>query len=142
MSLYYSIAREEFDDFAENTHKPVIRIAGIIGQTEQAVREAGLAVSLGYHAGLLSLAAFPDASNQTILEHCRAIADIIPVVGFYLQPAVGGRILDVNFWREFAQIENVIAIKMAPFNRYQTLDVVRGVVESGRADEDCTLYRE
>jgi dihydrodipicolinate synthase/N-acetylneuraminate lyase len=134
-----SIAREEFDAFAEKTQKPVIRIAGIIGQTEQAAREARLALSLGYHAGLLSLAAFPEASNRSILEHCRVIADIIPIVGFYLQPAVGGRILDVNFWREFAQIENVIAIKIAPFNRYQTLDVVRGVVESGRADE-IALY--
>jgi len=133
------IAREEFDDFAANTQKPVIRIAGIIGQTQQAAREARLAVSQGYHAGLLSLAAFPEATNQTILEHCRRIADIIPIVGFYLQPAVGGRILNVDFWREFAQIENVIAIKIAPFNRYQTLDVVRGVIESGRADE-IALY--
>ncbi len=133
------IAREEFDDYAVSTQKPVIRIAGIIGQTQQAAREARLAVSLGYHAGLLSLAAFPEDSNQTILEHCRIIADIIPIIGFYLQPAVGGRILDVDFWREFAQIENVIAIKIAPFNRYQTLDVVRGVIESGRADE-IALY--
>jgi hypothetical protein len=133
------IASEEFDDFAANTQKQVIRIAGIIGQTQQAAREAGLALSQGYHAGLLSLAAFPEASNQIILEHCRRIADIIPIVGFYLQPAVGGRILDVDFWREFAQIENVLAIKIAPFNRYQTLDVVRGVIESGRADE-IALY--
>ena len=134
-----SIAGEEFDRFTDRNNKPIIRIAGIIGQTEQATKEAQLAVSHGYHAGLLSLAAFPDASNQTILEHCRAVTEIIPVVGFYLQPAVGGRVLDVNFWREFAQIENVIAIKMAPFNRYQTLDVVRGVVESGRASE-IALY--
>jgi dihydrodipicolinate synthase/N-acetylneuraminate lyase len=133
------IAREEFDHFEATTQKPVIRIAGIIGQTEQAAREARLALSHGYHAGLLSLAAFPEASNQIILEHCRVIADIIPIVGFYLQPAVGGRILDVDFWREFAQIENVIAIKIAPFNRYQTLDVVRGVIESGRAHE-IALY--
>ncbi|MCD4709841.1 MAG: dihydrodipicolinate synthase family protein, partial [Bacteroidales bacterium] len=123
-----SIAREEFDRFTDRTNKPIIRIAGIIGQTAQAIKEARLAVSHNYHACLLSLAAFPEASNQTILEHCRTIAEIIPVVGFYLQPAVGGRVLDVNFWREFAQIENVIAIKMAPFNRYQTLDVVRGVI--------------
>ncbi len=133
------IASEEFDHFAAATSKQVIRIAGIIGQTEQAAREAHLALSHGYHAGLLSLAAFPDASNQTILAHCRIIAGLIPIVGFYLQPAVGGRILDVDFWREFAQIENVIAIKIAPFNRYQTLDVVRGVIESGRADE-IALY--
>ncbi len=134
-----NIAREEFDHFVERTHKPIIRIAGIIGQTQQATKEARLALDHGYHAALLSLAAFPDASNQTILEHCRTLAEIIPVVGFYLQPAVGGRVLDVNFWREFAQIENVIAIKMAPFNRYQTLDVVRGVIESGRANE-IALY--
>ena len=133
------IAREEFDDFAVSTQNPVIRIAGIIGETEQAAREARLALSQGFHAGLLSLAAFPEASNDTVLEHCRIIADIIPIIGFYLQPAVGGRILDVDFWREFAQIENVIAIKIAPFNRYQTLDVVRGVIESGRADE-IALY--
>ena len=134
-----NIAREEFDDFTARKQGQAIRIAGIIGQTSQAAREAGLASKLGYHAGLLSLAAFPDASNQSILEHCRRIADIIPIVGFYLQPAVGGRILDVDFWREFAQIKNVIAIKIAPFNRYQTLDVVRGVVESGRARE-IALY--
>lgn len=133
------IASEEFDRFVERSPKPLIRIAGIIGKTEQASKEALLASDHGYHAALLSLAAFPDASNQTILEHCRTLAEIIPVVGFYLQPAVGGRVLDVNFWREFAKIENVIAIKMAPFNRYQTLDVVRGVIESGRADE-IALY--
>ncbi len=133
------IAREEFDRFEEQTGKAKIRIAGVIGQTEQATREARLAKRLGYHAVLLSLAAFPDASNETILKHCRAIADIIPLIGFYLQPAVGGRVLDVNFWREFAGIENVIAIKMAPFNRYQTFDVVRGVAESGRSDE-IALY--
>lgn len=133
------IAREEFDSFADREDRPVIRIAGVIGQTAQATREAKLALSHGYHACLLSLAAFPEASNQTILEHCRAVADIIPVIGFYLQPAVGGRVLDVDFWREFAQIENVIAIKMAPFNRYQTIDVVRGVIESGRAEE-IALY--
>ncbi|MEA3462655.1 MAG: dihydrodipicolinate synthase family protein, partial [Bacteroidota bacterium] len=133
------IGKEEFDRFASGTNRPVIRIAGIMGKAKQAIREASLALLHGYHAGLLSLAAFPDASNQTLLEHCRAIAEIIPVLGFYLQPAVGGRVLDVDFWREFAQIKNVIAIKMAPFNRYQTLDVVRGVIESGRADE-IALY--
>ncbi|MFH0756966.1 MAG: dihydrodipicolinate synthase family protein [Bacteroidota bacterium] len=134
-----SIAREEFDHYVERTGKPLIRIAGIIGKTEQATKEARLAVSNAYHAVLLSLAAFPEASNQTILEHCRAVADIIPVVGFYLQPTVGGRVLDINFWREFAKIENVIAIKIAPFNRYWTMDVVRGVIESGRTDE-IALY--
>ncbi len=133
------IAREEFDQFAQRNHRPVIRIAGVIGQTEQASMEARLAVNYGYHAGLLSLAAFPEASNQTILNHCRTVAEIIPLFGFYLQPAVGGRVLDVNFWREFSKIDNVIAIKIAPFNRYQTLDVVRGVIESGRSDK-IALY--
>lgn len=133
------IAREEFDRFTAATGKPIIRIAGVIGKTEQAVNEAKLALEKGFHAVLLGIAAFKNASNEEILAHCRKIAEIIPVIGFYLQPAVGGRRLDVDFWREFARIENVIAIKMAPFNRYQTLDVVRGVAESGRADE-VTLY--
>ena len=134
-----SLAREEFDRFVQRSRKPLIRIAGVIGKTEQASKEALLAKEQGYHAALLSLAAFPDASNDTLLEHCRTLAGIIPIVGFYLQPAVGGRVLDVHFWREFAKIENVIAIKIAPFNRYQTLDVIRGVMESGRADH-IALY--
>lgn len=133
------IAREEFDRFAAGHNKPVIRIAGVIGRTEQAVREARIALEKGFHAVLLSVAAFKEASNEEILEHCKAVAAVIPVIGFYLQPAVGGRKLDVDFWRGFAAIDNVIAIKMAPFNRYQTFDVVRGVVESGRAG-DIALY--
>ena len=133
------IAREEFDHFEKKNIKPVIRIPGFIGNTKQAVAEAGLALQTGYHAVLLSMAAFSEASNNEILEHCRAVAEVVPVIGFYLQPAVGGRNLDVDFWREFARIENVIAIKMAPFNRYQTLDVVRGVAESGRAGQ-IALY--
>lgn len=128
------IAREEFDRFTSKSNKPVIRIAGVIGRTGQAVREAKMALDNKYHAVLLSLAAFKDASNREVLEHCRAIAEIIPVIGFYLQPAVGGINLDIDFWRSFASIENVIAIKIAPFNRYRTLDVVRGVAESGRSD--------
>jgi dihydrodipicolinate synthase/N-acetylneuraminate lyase len=133
------IAREEFDCFTEKTGNQVIRIAGAVGKTDQAVSEARQALQKEFHAVLLSLAAFSGASNREILEHCKAVANIIPVVGFYLQPAVGGRRLDVNFWREFARIENVIAIKIAPFNRYQTLDVVRGITESGRA-EKIALY--
>ncbi len=133
------LAREEFDRFAKETGKPVIRIAGAIGKTEQAVSEARLAAGKGYHAVLLSVAALKNATNSELLDHCRAVAEVIPVIGFYLQPAVGGRKLDVDFWRAFAAIENVIAIKMAPFNRYQTLDVVRGAAESGRAEE-IALY--
>ena len=133
------IANEEFNRFNDRTRKPVIRIAGVIGKTDQAVKEARLALKNGFHAALLSVAAFKDSSNNEIIDHCKAVAEIIPVIGFYLQPAVGGRKLDVNFWRAFAQIENVIAIKMAPFNRYQTFDVVRGVIESGRS-ENIVLY--
>lgn len=138
-SKVLEIAKEEFDRFIEQTAKPVIRIAGVIGKTEQAVRETNLALENGYHAVLLSLASFANCRNSEILEHCESIAGIMPVIGFYLQPAVGGIKLDVDFWREFAKIENVIAIKIAPFNRYQTLDVVRGVAESGRAGE-IALY--
>lgn len=133
------IAKEEFDRFEESTQKHVIRIAGVIGKTAQATAEARLVRENGYHAVLLGLATFAKSSNEEIIEHCRVIANIMPIIGFYLQPAVGGRKLDIDFWREFAKIENVIAIKMAPFNRYQTLDVVRAVAESGRADE-ITLY--
>ncbi|MFN7992888.1 MAG: dihydrodipicolinate synthase family protein [Bryobacteraceae bacterium] len=116
-----------------------IKIAGIVGLTPQAVREAELAVRCGYDAGLLSLGALRDASVPELLAHARAVAGIIPVFGFYLQPAVGGRILPYEFWREFAAIPQVVAIKMAPFNRYQTLDVIRGVADSGRAGE-ISLY--
>jgi dihydrodipicolinate synthase/N-acetylneuraminate lyase len=116
-----------------------IRVAGIIGPTAQAVREAELAAGYGYHAGLLSLAALPNASVAELVEHARTVASVIPVFGFYLQPAVGGRVLPYEFWRKFVEIENVVAIKMAPFNRYQTLDVVRAVAESGRAGE-IALY--
>lgn len=133
------LAKEEHDWFVAKNKKPIIMISGVIGQTALALKEARLAADLGYDAVLLSLAAFHSASNQELLDHCRVIAEIIPIVGFYLQPAVGGRKLDVNFWREFAGIENVIAVKIAPFNRYQTLDVVRGVIESGRAGE-IALY--
>jgi dihydrodipicolinate synthase/N-acetylneuraminate lyase len=111
-----------------------IAIAGVVGPTAQAVREAELARGLGYDAALLSLAALRDASNTALLHHCRAIAGIIPLIGFYLQPAVGGRVLDRAFWREFFEIERVIAIKVAPFDRYRTLDVVNALAESGRSD--------
>jgi dihydrodipicolinate synthase/N-acetylneuraminate lyase len=133
------LAREEFDLFSLSSNRPVIRIAGVIGKTGQAIQEARLSLKNNYHAVLLSLAALPDASNNELLNHCEKIADIMPVFGFYLQPAVGGRKLDIDFWRDFGKIGNVIAIKIAPFNRYQTLDVVRGIAESGRADQ-ISLY--
>jgi dihydrodipicolinate synthase/N-acetylneuraminate lyase len=116
-----------------------IRVAGITGSTQQAVKEAELVARCGYHAGLLSLAALKNSSVTELIEHARAVASVVPLFGFYLQPAVGGRVLPYEFWRRFVEIDNVIAIKMAPFNRYQTLDVVRAVAESGRAG-DIALY--
>jgi hypothetical protein len=115
-----------------------VRIAGVCGRTKQALAEATLARELGYHAGLLSLGALRDASDAELLAHCRRVAEVIPVVGFYLQPSVGGRVLPFSFWRHFAEIGDVVAIKIAPFNRYQTLDVVRAVAEAGR--DDIALY--
>ena len=118
--------------------RSVLKIAGICGKTDQASAEARAAANAGYHAGLLSVAAWKSEPIADLLEHCRAVADIIPVIGFYLQPAVGGRVLPFEFWKGFAEIPNVVAIKMAPFNRYQTFDVVRAVMESGR--DDIALY--
>ena len=114
------------------------RICGVCGQTEQASAEASLAREHGFHAALLSLIAWQDAPESTLLEHARAISGIIPIIGFYLQPAAGGRVFTYSFWRAFAEIENVVAIKMAPFNRYQTWDVVRAVMDAGR--DDIALY--
>jgi hypothetical protein len=131
------LAAEEMDRADCGRPEPLIRIGGICGGTGQAVREAQLLVDLGYSAGLLSLAAMKDTDDATLLKHCREVADVLPIVGFYLQPAVGGRVLSYRFWRAFAELENVVAIKIAPFNRYQTLDVVRAVAEAGR---DLPLY--
>ncbi len=111
-----------------------VTIAGVCGPTAQAVREAELARSLGYDAALVSLGALRDTTNEALLEHCRLIAEIIPVVGFYLQPSVGGRVLDRAFWRALLGIERVVAIKVAPFDRYRTLDVVGALADSGRTD--------
>ena len=127
------LAAEEVDRFRTRTARSIIRVAGICGPTTQAVEEAGLARDLGYDVGLLSLAALKQESVDALIEHCRAVAEVMPIMGFYLQPAVGGRVLPADFWRRFAQIENVVAIKMAPFNRYHTLDVIRGVADAGRA---------
>lgn len=121
------------------TERPVVRIAGLCGPTKQALAEARLAADLGYHLGLLSLAALPEASDAELVAHARAVGEVLPLMGFYLQPAVGGRPLGAAFWRSFAQLPSVVAIKVAPFDRYRTLDVMRGVAESGRAGE-ITLY--
>src|SRR5262249_14024492 len=112
----------------------VVAIAGVCGQTPQAVAEAELAASLGYDAVLVSLAALRDESNAAVLDHCRRVSAIMPVMGFYLQPAVGGRALNRAFWREFLEIERVVAIKVAPFDRYATLDVATAVPAIGRRD--------
>jgi dihydrodipicolinate synthase/N-acetylneuraminate lyase len=116
-----------------------IMIAGLAGRTEQAVSEAQVARGLGYHAGLLSLAAMKGVGEDELIAHAQTISWEFPLVGFYLQPAVGGIVLPASFWRRFAAIENVVAIKMAPFNRYRTIDVVRGVVDAGAQDR-VTLY--
>jgi dihydrodipicolinate synthase/N-acetylneuraminate lyase len=121
------------------THRrPFIQIAGVCGRTPQAVGEADLAAGLGYHAALLSLGAWRDDDETAILQHCATVAERLPLIGFYLQPAVGGRPLSYAFWRRFADIPGALAIKIAPFNRYQTLDVVRAVIDSGR--DDLALY--
>ncbi len=114
--------------------RPLTLVAGVVGETKQAVREAEIARAAGYHVGLLSLAALPRTSDSDLIAHCRAVAEVIPLFGFYLQPAVGGRVLSYEFWRAFAELENVWAVKIAPFDRYRTLDAVRGIVESGRTD--------
>jgi dihydrodipicolinate synthase/N-acetylneuraminate lyase len=119
--------------------REIVRIAGAIGPTRQAVAEAEAARGLGYDAVLLSLAALREASLAELVAHCRAVGEVLPLVGFYLQPAVGGRPLDEGFWRRFLEIEAVVAVKVAPFDRYRTLDVVRALAGSGRAAE-VALY--
>lgn len=113
---------------------PIVRIAGVCGTTDQALAEAAFIRECDYHAALLSLGALMISTTDELLAHCRAVAEVIPIIGFYLQPAAGGRLLPYSFWRQLAEIDNVVAIKIAPFNRYQTLDVLRAVAESGRGD--------
>lgn len=132
------LASRTIDEELAKAPRPFIKIAGLCGRTEQALSEAETALGYGYQAGLLSLGAYKNDSEDVMLAHCARVAETIPVIGFYLQPSVGGRLLSYSFWRRFAEIPNVIAIKLAPFNRYQTIDVVRGVTESGR--EDLVLY--
>jgi hypothetical protein len=129
--------RARFMRGGQSSTEPVL-IGGICGETRQACGEAALLHELGYNAGLLSLAALQKASDDQLLAHCRRVAEIIPVFGFYLQPAAGGRLLSYDFWRGLAQIEKVVAIKIAAFNRYQTIDVIRAVAEAGR--KDIALY--
>lgn len=132
------LAAETATAVLADASRPFVRVAGLIGDTAQATREAQIALALGYHCGLLSLGAWREASDEAILAHCRRVAEAIPLFGFYLQPAVGGRRLGYAFWREFAEIANVVAIKVAPFDRYATLDVVRALADAGR--DDIALY--
>ncbi len=133
------LASNTIDEWCKARGRAVLKIAGVCGKTEQAVREAGFARDSGFHACLVSLGALATESLTALVSHCRQVAGVIPVIGFYLQPSVGGRILPYRFWREFAEIDNVLAIKIAPFNRYQTFDVVRAVCEAGR-EAEITLY--
>ncbi len=133
------LASETIDGWSTRKEHAPMKIAGVIGGREQALAEARAAADLGYHAALLSLGGFDRTTNHELLDHCRAVSAVLPLIGFYLQPAVGGRILDLGFWRGFAEIENVIGVKIAPFNRYRTLDVVRAVCEVGR-EREMALY--
>ena len=137
IGLFRPVLELAAEEMARST-TPLVRIAGVCGQLKQAIKEANLLCELDYHAALLSLGALKDACEDTLISHCRSIAEIIPIIGFYLQPSVGGRVLSYGFWRRFADIANVVAIKIAPFNRYQTQDVVRAVIDSGR--DDIALY--
>lgn len=132
-----SLAADEIA--AAKMDRPFIKVAGVCGPTEQAVKEAEIAVKYGYDIGLLSLGAFKNHTEDEIIEHVKTVADIIPIFGFYLQPAVGGRLLSYDFWKAFAEIPNVQAIKVAAFNRYQTIDVVRAVCNSSRG-QHIALY--
>jgi dihydrodipicolinate synthase/N-acetylneuraminate lyase len=129
-----TLAAETAAEALRSSPRRLALIAGVCGETKQALAEARLAHDLGYDAALVSLGALHDAPEERLLEHCREIGDVLPLLGFYLQPAVGGRVLRYEFWRGFAEIPQVVAIKIAPFNRYQTLDVLRAVADSGRTD--------
>jgi len=132
------LASRTIDEELARHPRPFIKISGLCGRTGQALAEAETALGFGYQAGLLSLSAFKNDTEDTMIDHCRRVAETIPVVGFYLQPSAGGRLLGYSFWRRFAEIPNVVGIKMAPFNRYQTIDVIRAVAEAGR--DDIALY--
>jgi dihydrodipicolinate synthase/N-acetylneuraminate lyase len=137
--LYEPVLRLAAEEARAWAKRPVFLVGGLSGRTDQAKQEAAVARGLGFHAGMLSLAAMRGASENELIAHCAAVAGEIPLVGFYLQPAVGGIALPAQFWRRFCEIDNVIAVKIAPFNRYRTLDVVKGLV-AARAEERVTLY--
>ena len=133
------LALEEIHSFEQRSGKVMAKIGGVCGETRQACHEAETLRRLGYDGGLLSLAALTDASNDVLIEHCRAVGENLPIIGFYLQSAVGGRPLNAEFWERFVEIESVVAIKVASFDRYQTMEVLRAVAHSGRGSE-IALY--
>jgi dihydrodipicolinate synthase/N-acetylneuraminate lyase len=137
--LYEPVLKMAAEEARSWSKRSVFLVGGLSGKTDQAKKEAAIARGLGYHAGMLSLASMKGAPVDELVAHCAAVAAEIPLVGFYLQPAVGGIHLPAEFWRRFCEIENVIAVKIAPFNRYRTLDVVRGLV-AARAEDRVTLY--
>ncbi|MGV3556774.1 dihydrodipicolinate synthase family protein [Larkinella arboricola] len=140
INLYETVLKTAADEIERaQLDRPFIKVAGIVGPTEQAVSEAKLALKYGYDLGLLSMGGLQGWTEEAILDRVRAVAEVIPVFGFYLQPSVGGRIFSYDFWKAFAEIPNIQAIKVASFNRYQTLDVVRAVCHSSRRDE-IALY--
>ncbi len=143
VGLYEPVLRfvsDVIDDWHVRTGRAMLKIAGICGRTPQALHEASFARACGYDAGLVSLGAFTDSDTlQSMVEHCTSVAEVLPIIGFYLQPAVGGRRLPYSFWRELAGVERLIGVKIAPFNRYQTLDVVRAICDAGR-EKTVTLY--
>lgn len=133
------LASSEIDEYCEKQGESILKIAGVVGKTDQTLKEAEFALSQGYHTVLLSLSAYANGTIEEMVEHSAKIAEIIPVIGFYLQPSVGGRVLPYEFWRKFVEIDNILAVKMAPFNRYQTFDVIRAVAEAGK-ENDIVLY--
>ncbi|MDR1938233.1 MAG: dihydrodipicolinate synthase family protein [Tannerellaceae bacterium] len=134
-----SCVSETIDRWREKNGKPVIKIAGACGKTKQMLDEATFAAEAGFHALLLSLSAMKDESMSRIIDHCRRASEVIPVIGFYLQPAAGGIVLPYEFWKEFVQLPNILGIKVAPFNRYKTFDVVRALCDAEKENE-ITLY--
>ena len=129
-----SLAAEAMKIYESDSGRSLIKVAGVVGKTDQALTEAELASNIGYDIALVSLSAFKEESNERMIEHLNAVSEVMPIFGFYLQPSVGGRRLDYDFWRAAVDIENLVAIKTAPFNRYDTLDVLRAVVDGGRED--------
>lgn len=136
--LYEPVLRLAVDTVSDlRARRPIIKVAGVSGTPEQAVAEAQLAADLGYDLALV----IPGGSKteDELLEKVRLVSSVIPVFGFYLQPAVGGMPLSFKFWRILSDIEGVAAIKIAPFDRYRTFDVMRGVLMSERCSE-IALY--